>query len=290
MESKQNHDTIYRYFSWNDAESKKILTQKEIYFCNALKWKNFGEYDFKFRTIDPKKLHDDIEKTAYHMRNHEPKVFERWFNIHIIIYKIDVGTPPNLGSVDRDLWENQIIDRIVWFRIEQIMNNQDSYVDQTKKFYYRHTGIFSTSLVKDSKQLWRWKDAYKDSVCIGLNLSEIKKQLDKIGNYTMGPVIYNENLNEIDFAVFGESLIIDRLNSLTFTIKDDSVADIVEQQEFRIMKFLSKDVSKASQERFLHLNDDCIEEIVVHQNISENAKNEITLFANELGIKVKTNE
>jgi hypothetical protein len=46
---KQSPQTVFKYFNWSDINSKKILTEREIYFCRADKWKNFGEYSFSFK-------------------------------------------------------------------------------------------------------------------------------------------------------------------------------------------------------------------------------------------------
>lgn len=280
---------VYKYLNWNDADSKKILTENELYFCNAQKWKNYGEYAFKYKPIDKQVLHDSIEKEVYEMRNKNFPLFEKWFNIHLYKYKIDFGEPQNFTAMERDLlWEPQMVDNIVWHRTMDIIKNPEEAEISTRKFYYKRTGIFSTSKVKNSNQLWEWKQTYQqkhngNAVCIGLDLTKIKKKLDCIGNYSLGQISYQDSQNEIDFIGFGNAFLIDRLNSITFTLAKNSVDNILEQQELRIMKFLTGDISKKSPERFLYLEPDFLTEIIVHSNATNEAKEEIESISKKNG-------
>ncbi|MBL7757313.1 MAG: hypothetical protein JNL59_07965, partial [Chitinophagaceae bacterium] len=265
---------VYKYFNWEDTESRKILTERELYFCNARKWKNFGEYSFAFKPIDKLAVYTRLEKLAYKMRNRELPLFEKWFNIHVYKYRIDTGNPHSLSPIEKDLWEVQIVDQIIQHRVDEIARNTPAYELATKNFYYKRTGIFSTSLTKDSQQLWDWKNTYQhnyngSAVCVGLDLAKIKSKLDVIRNYSLGPVKYEESINEVDFTGSTDDFFVDRLNSITFTLKKDAVAGITEQQELRIMRFLTDKVSPNCPDRFLKLDDDCITEIIVHAGATE---------------------
>jgi hypothetical protein len=280
--------TVYKYFNWNDTESRKILTERELYFCNAKRWRNYGEYAFGFKVIDKQRTFDRIEKAVYKMRNEDPSLYERWFNIHVYKYKIEVGDYASLSLVEKDLWEARVVDEIIVHRVKDIVNNTANYELATRNYYYNRTGIFSTSLSKESKPLWEWKRNYRNqangnAVCVGLNLDKIKGKLDSIGNFSMGIINYGENLNEVEFTGEGNDFLIDQLNSITFTLKNDSVADITDQQELRIMKFLTGDISKKSTDRFLKLDDDYITEIIVHTGATKEAKDEIEATAKSIG-------
>ncbi|TAD87153.1 MAG: hypothetical protein EAY75_06425 [Bacteroidetes bacterium] len=191
--------------------------------------------------------------------------------------------------MERDLlWEPQMVDSIVWHRTMDIINNPKDSEISTRKFYFKRTGIFSTSVVKDSNQLWEWKQTYQqkhngNAVCIGLDLTKIKNKLDTIGNYSLGQISYQDSQNEIDFIGFGNTFLIDRLNNITFTLSKNSVDNILEQQELRIMKFLTTDTSKKSAERFFYLEPDFITEIIIHSNATDEAKKEIEAIGKKIG-------
>lgn len=280
--------TVFKYFNWNDVESRKVLTERELYFCNAKRWRNYGEYAFKFKPIDKKKAFERIEKIAYKMRNENLPLFEKWFNIHIYKYKIDVGDFAKLSSIEKDLWEVRIIDEIIWHRVHDLLDNKEKYEASAKDYYYSRTGIFSTSLTESSKQLWDWKSNYNqqpngNSVCVGLNLSLIKRKMEEVGNYSLGIVRYGETLNEVEFIGSGNDFLIDQLNSITFTLKDNSAFNITEQQELRIMKFLAEDISKRSPGRFIKIANNVITEILVSKKASFEARAEIEVVAQNIG-------
>ena len=285
---EQTPSIVFKYFNWDDIESRRILTDRELYFCNAKRWKNYGEYAFKFKPINKQKAYEKIESVAYKMRNENFKLFEKWFNIHVYKYKIDVGNYSSLSSVEKDLWETHIVDEIIRHRVKDIVSNQIDYETSTKNYYYNRTGIFSTSLTKNSKQLWDWKSGYRqqsngNAVCIGLDLAKIKQKLDSIGNFSLGVIKYGESLNEVEYIGSGNDFLINQLNSITFTLKKDSAVNIAEQEELRIMKFLAEDISKQSPDRFLKLEDDFITEILVHTDVTSEAKNEIETIAKSIG-------
>lgn len=280
--------TVYKYFNWSDTESKKILTEKQIYFCNAKRWQNYGEYNFNFKTIDRQQAFEIIEVAVYNMRNREFHLFEKWFHIHAYKYKIDLSSYDRLSEIERDHWEVRIIDEIIWHRVADIVNNRQKYETSIKNYYFNRTGIFSTSLVKDSEQLWAWKNNYKqeingNAVCIGLNLPSIKQRLDEIGNYSLGVIKYEENTNEVEFIGTGNDFLVNQLNSITFTLQKDAALNITEQQEVRIMKFLTRDMSKRSPERFMAIDDDFIMEIIVSSSASDVTKKEIEEIAKNIG-------
>jgi hypothetical protein len=280
--------TVYKYFNWNDSESRKILTELEMYFCNAKRWKNYGEYAFAFKPIDKQKAFERIEKVAYEMRNSNLPLFEKWFNIHIHKFKIAVGNPSALSWIEKDLWEARITDEIIKHRVYDIANNKADYEASIKSYYYNRTGIFSTSLTYNSKQLWDWKSYYNqkltnNAVCIGLDLAKVKKQLDSIGNYSLGLVQYDEQLNEVEFIGEGNDFLVDQLNNITFTLKNDAAPKVTEQEELRIMKFLTNDISKRSPERFMKIDPDFITEIIFSNNADSTTKKEIEELAAKIG-------
>ncbi len=279
---------VFKYINWDDVESRKILTDREMYFCNAKRWKNYGEYAFTFKPIDKQKAFERIEQVAYKMRNENLPLFEKWFNVHIYKYKINVGNPSSLSSIEKDLWEARMVDEIIKHRVNDILNNQTDYETSTKQYYYNRTGIFSTSLTKSSKQLWDWKRNYNqqlnnNAVCIGLDLSKIKERLDSIGNYSLGIVQYEEHLNQVEYIGSGNDFLVDQLNSITFTLKNDAAFNVTEQEELRIMKFLTEDISKRSPGRFMKIDNDFITEILVCDNATTNTKTEIEKLANDIG-------
>ena len=289
--AKQLLDTIFKYFNWNDLDTRKLLTEKELYFCNADKWKNFGEYSFSFKPIQKQLLYERMERVIYQMRNETGKLYERWFNIHIRKYRIYTGNYNSLTPVEKELWEQQMVDQIMDHRIGEITSNLSDYEKSTKNFYFKRTGIFSTSLSSSSKQLWGWKSVYggisnEDAVCVGLDLNKLKSSLDKIGNYSMGVVRYGEDINEVDFVGTTDTFFVDRLNSITFTLEKNAVADIEEQQELRILKFLRDNKSKRSPERFLKFDSDVITEILVKSSATSAAKEEIEKIAKLHGHKL----
>lgn len=285
---EQIPSTVYKYFNWNDIESRKILTELEMYFCNAKRWKNYGEYGFAFKPIDKQKAFERIEKGAYKMRNSNLPLFEKWFNIHIHKFKIDIGDPTTLSWIEKDLWEVRITDEIIKNRVYDIVNNKADYETSIKSYYYNRTGIFSTSLTNNSKQLWDWKSHYNQKltnnvVCIGLDLTKVKNKLDDVRNYSLGLVRYGEQLNEVEFIGEGNDFLVDQLNSITFTLKNDVVAKVREQEELRIMKFLTYDISKRSPERFMKIDPDCITEIIISNIADIKAKKEIEELAAKIG-------
>lgn len=279
---------VFRYFNWNDIESRKILTEREIYFCNAKRWKNYGEYAFTFKPIDKQKAFKRIDQIIHEMRNQNSSLFEKWFNIHIYKYKIEVGNPNSLRPSDKDLWETRIVDEIIRHRVIDIENNRTDYETSTKQYYYNRTGIFSTSLTKNSNQLWDWKSNYNrkrtdNAVCIGLDLTKIKKKLDETGNYSLGIVQYGEQLNEVEFIGSGNDFLVEQLNSITFTLKNDAALNVTEQEELRIMKFLTEDISKRSPGRFLKIENDFITEILISDKADQSTKREIGDLAKTIG-------
>ncbi len=281
---------VFKYFNWDDVEAKKILTEREMYFCNAKKWKNYGEYDFQFNAVDKYETYNATEAAVYKMRKEDFKLYERWFNIHIIKFQIDVGVPDKLSVIERDLWEVQMVDKIIQHRVLDMINNKNVYEASTKNFYYRHTGIFSTSLTSQSKQLWEWKKNYKNSnngnaVCVGLDLLKIKDKLDTIGNYSIGMIKYQDGQNEVDFTGTGNAFLVARLNSISFTLRKDVVKDILDQEELRIMKFLTGDLAKKSAGRFMSLNNDFITEIFIHSAATDKTKEEVEGVAKYIDCK-----
>lgn len=285
---EQLPSTVFKYFNWDDTESRKVLTEQEMYFCNAKRWKNYGEYAFSLKPIDKQRAFERIEKVANKMRNENLPLFGKWFNIHIHKYKIEVGNPNILSWVEKDLWEARITDEIIKHRVNDIVNNQADYEKSIKNYYYNRTGIFSTSLTNNSKQLWDWKSNYNqkltnNTVCIGLDLSKIKKKLDGLGNYSLGLVQYDEQLNEVEFIGEGNEFLVDQLNSITFTLKNDAAPNVTEQEELRIMKFLTEDISKHSPGRFMKIDPDFITEILISKKVDSKAKKEIEELAKEIG-------
>lgn len=285
---EQLPSTVFKYFNWDDTESRKVLTEREMYFCNAKRWKNYGEYAFSFKPIDKQRAFERIEKIAYKMRNENLLLFEKWFNIHIHKYKIEVGNPDKLSWIEKDLWEARITDEIIKHRVYDIVNNQTNYETSIKNYYYNRTGIFSTSLTKNSKQLWDWKSSYNqkltnNTVCIGLDLSKIKKKLDGLGNYSLGLVKYGEQFNEVEFIGEGNEFLVDQLNSITFTLKNDAVSNVTEQKELRMMKFLTEDISKRSPGRFMKIDPDFITEILISNKADSRTQKEIEEIAKEIG-------
>ncbi|PZP43323.1 MAG: hypothetical protein DI598_15920 [Pseudopedobacter saltans] len=285
---KQLPSVVYKYFNWDDLESRKILTQREMYFCNAQKWKNYGEYAFTFKPIDKQKAFERIEQIAYKMRNTNLHQFEKWFYTHIYKYKIDAGNPELLNSIELDLWEARIVDEIIKHRVDDTINNSAAYEKLTKRNYFNRTGIFSTSLTKNSKQLWHWKSIYdkqlnNKAVCIGLNLDKINQRMSEIGNYSLGIIQYGESTNQVEYIGSGNDFITNQLNSIVFTLKNDAVSNITEQEELRITKVLIEDLSKMSPERFVTIDNDFITEILVSDKAPANVKNEIEEFAKSIG-------
>ncbi len=285
---EQLPSTVYKYFNWNDTESRKILTELEMYFCNAKRWTNYGEYAFAFKPIDKQKAFNRIEKVAYEMRNSNLPLFEKWFNIHVHKFKIHVGNPHTLSCIEKDLWEVRITNEIIKHRVYDIANNKADYEASIKSYYYGRTGIFSTSLTNNSKQLWDWKSYYKqkltnNAVCISLDLAKVKKQLDSLRNYSLGLVKYGEQLNEVEFIGEGNDFLVDQLNSITFTLKNDAAPKVTEQEELRIMKFLTSDISKRSPERFMKIDPDFITEIIISSNSDSTTKKEIEQLAEKNG-------
>lgn len=280
--------TLYKYFNWNDLDSRKILTEQELYFCNASRWKNYGEFDFKFKPINQDALRNEIRNQVQEMERVDHKRYERWFNIHLHIYQIDFSKYTTLPSYEKDLYEVQVREDMIEKRVQDILTNPLVYEKATKQFYFQRTGIFSTSFTKESLQLWSWKQNYKgenngNAVCIGLDLKKLRSKLDTIGNYTLGQVEYQKQKNEIDFMGMGNAFLINRLNSITYTLPKKFVNEIEKQKEIRILKFLTNDTSKKSPERFIKLEHDYITEIVIHANASDIAKQEIREVADAIG-------
>ncbi|HMJ46805.1 MAG TPA: hypothetical protein VK498_05715 [Ferruginibacter sp.] len=281
-------DILYKYFNWSDLGSRKILTEQEIYFCNAKKWKNYGEFDFTFKDINPESLRKEIKYNVERMQWENPKQHEKWFNVHLHKYKIDFSKYSTLQPVEKDLYEAEVQEKIIDRRVGDIINNPEIYERNTRTFYFTRTGIFSTSLSKESSQLWGWKQNYNgtkngNAICIGLDFDKLKTILDTVGNYTLGSVNYQGKQNEVDFIGTGNTFLINRLNSITYTLPEDAVENIEEQQEVRILKFLTNDTSDKSTERFLKLKYDCIKEIIIHSNTSNDTQDEIRQIAKVIG-------
>ncbi len=291
MDQTSLPDIVYKYFNWQDPLAKRILTEREMYFCNANRWKNFGEYDFDFKKPNLKALHEEIEKTAYRVRNKDFQEYRRWVEHHINLYKIDIGDPSALSPIELELWEVRVVNEITKHRAAEMLDNTSEYAKSTRKFFFEHTGIYSTSLINNSAQLWGWKQTFKHvnngaAICIGLNMNRIKTQLDQVGNYSIGMVNYKAERNEVELAGSGSQFLIDRLNHITLTLKGDAVKDLSDQEELRILKFLTGDVSDKSPDRFMTLEPDAITEVIVHTNTSDNEKEEITAIARRLDCAV----
>jgi hypothetical protein len=143
-------------------------------------------------------------------------------------------------------------------------------------------------LTNNSKQLWDWKSYHNqkltnNAVCIGLDLAKIKRRLDGIGNYSLGMVHYDEQINEVEFIGEGNDFLVDQLNSITFTLKNDAAPNVTEQEELRIMKFLTDDISKRSRGRLVKIDPDFITEILISNNADPKAKKEIEELAIAIG-------
>jgi hypothetical protein len=260
-----------------------------MYFCNARRWKNIGEYDFSFIKPDPEKLRQETENIIYKVRNSNFQDYKEWLEHHVHKFGIDIGEPEKLTWIELDLWEARMVDEITRHRVREMLDNTSDYAVSTRDFFFKNTGIYSTSLVKDSPQLWGWKQNYKgaergNAVCIGLDLGKVKAKLDSVGNYSLGMVNYKSETNEVDFLASGSQLLIDRLNRITFSLNESSVQDLTEQEEFRMLRFLTGDASAESPDRFLKLDPDCITEIIVHVNASNETKHAVEAIAKAMGV------
>jgi hypothetical protein len=280
---------IYKYVNWDDHLARRILTDREMYFTGAERWKKYGEFDFDFIEPDPELLRQEMVRLAYQLRNSGDKEkYHRWFEGWVKQYNIEMGDISNYTWIELDLWEVRIIDLIIHHRVAEMLDNTSAYALSTKQFFFDHTGIYATSLVNDSPQLWAWKQYYKkaipgNAVCVGLDLEKIKGALDAVGNYSLGFVDYKDVKNEVDFLASGDKMLVDRLNRITFTLKDDAVKDLPEQEELRILKFFAGDTLPEEPDRSLQLGNDFITEIIVHENANATTKEETRALANQLG-------
>lgn len=277
---------VYKYFNWNDKKSNKILTSREIYFCNASKWASFGEYEFQFNQVNPEELRSEVSKNIWNLHNSDFKHFEIWFNLHLRIYKINFDRYHKLNTLDRDQYLTDTIERLIDSRTKDILANKPVYERAMRKFYFKHTGIFSTSLVNNSKSLWEWKKCFEeqnnDVVCIGLDTEIILEKLNSVGNFTFGVVNYQGLKNKVDLLGAGDDFIISRLNSISHTLPKNIGKDITDQHELRIMKFISSNTTEKSIERFLQLDDSCVTEIIIHRKANSIVKREVKKIAESI--------
>ena len=279
---------IYRYFNWSDTDARKILSEREMYFCNAKKWKNFGEFDFNFALLNYKELKSEIEINVIRMRKDDHLQYERWFNLHLRMYKIDFSKYLVLGESERDLLQAQVEDELISRRATEIINNRTLYERAMRQFYFKRTGIFSTSSVLNSKQLWEWKGRFNghsnnNAVCIGLDSEILKARLDVAGNYSFGEVKYNGLRNQVSFVGSSADFLTNRLNSIAYTLPINTVPNIEQQSEVRILKFLPGNTSDKSTDRFLKLPDEAITRIIIDQNASSATKENILDIAEKIG-------
>jgi hypothetical protein len=170
------------------------------------------------------------------------------------------------------------------------------YAREMRKWYFKHTGIFSTSTSKHSPQLWEWKSKLKvthkgvtktiqdfNTVCVGLDLDKIKFKLDQIGNYSISKVKYVDNQNQIEWMGQGDDFFIKRFNSISNTLPSNKVSDILEQEEIRITKFFTNTLSAKHPDRYILIDKNCIVEVLIHQKAEKDVKEEVRKHCMSIG-------
>jgi len=289
---------IYKYFNWGD-EARKILTHQELYFVNADTWKKSGEFDFGFLPLDKSATKVYMENEILKVHNTDPKFYWRWLNVNLHKYFFeDYKLIKSLSTVDKILYEDQLVDKIIAMKLDCMENHPEIYEKEMRKWYFKHTGIFSTSTSNNSPQLWAWKSKLKvpsgsthqsiinyNAICVGLDLDKVKAILDTVGNYSIAMVKYKEGRNQIAWVGWGDNFFIQRFNSITNTLRGDQVKDILQQQEVRITRFFTDNLSHRDPARYLQLSKDCISEIIIHGKAKQSVKENVNKYAMAIGCK-----
>ena len=289
-------DTVYKYFNWGD-EARKILTHEELYFVRADTWKKSGEFDFDFLPLDREATRVYMEKEIWKVRNSNPSFYWKWINTNLHQYFFeDYQRIQNYSALEKELYEVTLVEKIINKKLEHMEGNPSVYENEMRKWYFKHTGIFSTSISNSSPQLWEWKSRIKissggihqsvlnfNAVCVGFDLDKVKIKLNSIGNYTIAKVKYQGGRNQIEWAGHGDDFFIQRFNSIANTLPDNQVKDVLQQQEIRITKFFGNKLSDKHPDRYVQLGKDCITEVIVNTKAEQTVKDEVLKYSNKIG-------
>lgn len=91
---------LYRYISWDDLGSKRLLTHNELHFYSAEQWDKDGEYQFDLLDFNERAVFEIVLDIAVDMHNTNFKEYKRWMIFHAQKYGIDLA---KLTSVELDL-------------------------------------------------------------------------------------------------------------------------------------------------------------------------------------------
>ncbi len=123
---------VYKYFNWSD-EARKILTDQELYFVNARKWKKYGEFDFAFPPLDRVATKKYMEKEIAITRYREPDFYWKGLNLNIVKnFPAAYDKLPHLLTIEKELYETQLVDAIIELRLDHMEANPGFYQDQMR--------------------------------------------------------------------------------------------------------------------------------------------------------------
>jgi hypothetical protein len=284
---------VYKYFDWGDSNARKILTKREMYFGSARQWEADDEYQFSFNVItdsEVEKIKQWMEVVVSKRAYEDNGLYKKWISAELEIDDLlkkelerqyDILDVNNLDSFEqefaKDSIEGWLRGEIIFKRLNELKTNSNNCRDRFKGFLFYRTGIFSTSLVNDSSELWR--DNGNAAVCVGLDFNVLKRRMDSVGNYLIGTVSYNRASSKIDILSPTVGIGIDDIISIVFSLRKDCLD---KEKELRIMRFLLNNCDKNSPERCVQLPDDAITSIIINSKVSLVVEKEIKEMAKKI--------
>jgi|GEM_PF-6493292 len=266
---------IYRYINWNDKGSKRLLSENELYFYSAEKWRKDGEYQFELIDFTEKAVFNIVLDIAIEMHNTSFPEYEFWMNFHAQKYGINLD---KLTPIELDLADQHFAKQIARERT----SNPKNFIEVQKQLYFDRTGIMSFSKSKYSYNLWSSERNISGDniICLGIDVEILKKYLEKVPNCFMDEIVYSDELEkyQLIFDKTGYKSLLQLLN-ISFTLN----TRFRYEEEIRIQRVFF-DNSIDSAERKIILPNEIFKEVIILKDADNITQSEIFGFAKQKGI------
>lgn len=241
-------EIVYKFRNWKDKNHVNFLAQGEIYLAS------------------PEEINDPF----------------------------DCRIPNDISMLDTEDKRIRFIDKILFQRysteersseqikalrnkfIQELRENSDQYQDRLDALYIRtgnqHFGIYSTSLIWDSIQMWSYYSENHSGFCVGI---DGEKLFDSIPRCKSAPIIYSKDFPRID--PLGD------LMQTSFESTHTKDKNWHHEEEYRYFSTLNLP-GKGNDSRVITLTKECFKEIIIGLQFPERDIEIIKEYAQRLNV------
>jgi len=243
---------VYKYRSWNNVDHINFLAFGEIYLASPAEINDPFDCripnDLSLLCTDKKRGRFVDETLTRHYSDEELK------------------------------GEKLITQRNI--QIRDLRDNSDQYQGKLETLLIKsgneHSGIFSTSLIWDSIQMWSYYSENHSGFCVGLDGERI---FDSLPNQKSAPINYSKKYPRID--PLGDKI----RNSFMSTHTKDK--NWKHEKEYRFFSNLNIP-GKENNSRIIKLTKDCFKEIIIGLQFPEKDIEKMKVYAKRLEVPIYT--